>query len=150
MHYNNSYNALNAPHYQRVGENCEHGQTKTLEQNTPNNSLFLFYINALEKPLEQNSHSYKDVHGKTKQGWSFDKDVHHKNPHKIWIVIRTWMFKINTHTRIIWIVIHPKTCMKKTNKNMDSHQYKDVHNKNPYKNNMDSHSYKVLHDKNPY
>ena len=62
MHYNNSYNALTAPHYSHAGEHCAHGETETLELNTPKNSLFLFYRNALEINWEQNSHSYKDVH----------------------------------------------------------------------------------------
>ena len=48
-----------------------------------------------------------------------------------------------------WIVIRTKMCMTKTNKNMDSHSYKDLHDENPYKNNMDSHSYKDEHNGNP-
>ena len=30
----------------------------------------------------------------------------------------------------IWIVIRTKMCMTKTHKNMDSHSYRDVHDKN--------------------
>ena len=57
-------------------------------------------------------------------------------------------------------------CMTKTNKNMDSHLYRDVQAGNPYKillivirrkmcmtkthKNMDSHSYKDVHDENQY
>ena len=59
------------------------------------------------------------------------KAVHDENPKRIWIVIRTNM------------------CMTKIYKNMDSHSYRDVHDKTPYKNNMDSHSYKDVHDENP-
>ena len=33
---------------------------------------------------------------------------------------------------------------------MDSHPYKNVHDKNPYKKNMDSHSYINMHGENPY
>ena len=40
--------------------------------------------------------------------------------------------------------------MTKTDKNMDTHSYRNVHDKNPYKNNMDSHSYKDVQDKNSY
>ena len=48
------------------------------------------------------------------------------------------------------VVIRTEMCMTKTNfKRKDSHSYRDVHDKNPYKNNMDSHLYKYVHDKNP-
>ena len=50
----------------------------------------------------------------------------------------------------IQIVICTEVCMMKTNKNMDSHSYRDVHDENPYKNNMDSYLYKDVHDKNRY
>ena len=39
-------------------------------------------------------------------------------------------------------------CMTKNHMNMDSHSYRNVHDKNPYKNNMDSHSYINLNDEN--
>ena len=45
------------------------------------------------------------------------------------------------------IVIRTKMYMAKTQNNMDSHSYRNVHDENPYKNNMDSHSYKNMHDK---
>ena len=67
IHYNNSYNALNAPHYSRVGERFTHGETVLIELNTPKTSLFPFYRNALEQNWEQNSHSYKDVHDKNQK-----------------------------------------------------------------------------------
>ena len=54
-----------------------------------------------------------------------------------------------TRIKIICIVIRTKMCMTKTDTNMDSHSYINVHDENPYKNNMDSHSYKDVHDKNP-
>ena len=38
---------------------------------------------------------------------------------------------------------------RKTQKSMDNHSYKYVHDKNQYKNNMDSHSYKYVHEENP-
>ena len=38
IHYNNSYNALTAPRYSRVGEHCAHDETETLELHTPKNS----------------------------------------------------------------------------------------------------------------
>ena len=85
MHYINIYNALTAPQYSRVGENFAHGETKTVDLNTPKKSLFPFYRNTLEKN---------------------------------WKPIR------------IRIDIRKKMCMTKTNKNMDSHLYKDVHDKN--------------------
>ena len=53
---------LTAPRYSSVGEHCAHGETKTLELNTPNKSLFMFNKNTLERNWEQNSHSYKDIH----------------------------------------------------------------------------------------
>ena len=59
MHYNNSYNALNAPIYSRSGDPCAHDAKETLEVNTPKNSLFLFYRNALERNWEQNSQIVK-------------------------------------------------------------------------------------------
>ena len=37
-------------------------------------------------------------------------------------------------------------CMTKTNKNMDSHSYRDVHDE--ILKYMDSHSYREVHDKN--
>ena len=40
--------------------------------------------------------------------------------------------------------------MTKTHKNMDSHLYRNVYDKNPYKNNMNSHSYRNMNDKNQY
>ena len=49
MHYINIYNALTAPQYSRVGENFAHGETKTVDLNTPKKSLFPFYRNTLEK-----------------------------------------------------------------------------------------------------
>ena len=39
-----------------------------------------------------------------------------------------------TRTRIIWISIRKKMYMTKTHKNIDSHSYKDVHDKNPFQN----------------
>ena len=53
---------LTAPRYSRVGEHYAHGETETLEINTPKNSLLPFNRNALEINWEQNFHSYKDVH----------------------------------------------------------------------------------------
>ena len=53
MHYNIIYNVLTAPHYSSVGEQCPHSETKTLELNTPKNSLFLFNRNPLERNWEQ-------------------------------------------------------------------------------------------------
>ena len=50
IHYNNSYNALNATRYSRVGERCAHGETKTLQLNTPKKSLVPFYSNASTRP----------------------------------------------------------------------------------------------------
>ena len=41
-------------------------------------------------------------------------------------------------------------CMTKTHKNMDSHSYINVNDKNPFKKKMDSHSYRDVHEKNPY
>ena len=53
---------LTAQRYSRVGEHCAHGETKILDLNTPNKSLFPFNRNTLETNWEQNSHSYKDLH----------------------------------------------------------------------------------------
>ena len=75
---------VTAPHYLRVGENCAHGETQTLELNTPKNSLFTFNRDALERNWEQNSHSYNDVHEENPYRNNMDshlyKDVHGKNP----------------------------------------------------------------------
>ena len=43
--------------------------------------------------------------------------------------------------------VHDKNPFKK---NMDSTLYRNEHGKNPVKNNMDSHSYRNVHDENPY
>ena len=107
---------LTAPCNSRVGENCVHNEIEILDLNTHKNSLFPFNRNVLERNWENNSNSYKDVHdGK---------------PIRIWIVIRTKMYMTKTHTRIMWLVIRTKMCMPKTHQNMDSHSYKDVHDKN--------------------
>ena len=53
IHYNNSFNALTAPRYSRIGQHCANGKTETLELNTPKNSLFPFNRNALERTWEQ-------------------------------------------------------------------------------------------------
>ena len=52
IHYNNSYKALTVPRYSRVEERCADCEIKTFELNTPKNSLFPFYRNALEKNWE--------------------------------------------------------------------------------------------------
>ena len=62
-----------------------------------------------------------------------------------WKAFRRW----KNYTKIKWIVIRTMRCMTKNHKNMDSHLYKDVHDKNSYTNNIDSHLYKDVHDENP-
>ena len=58
------------------------------------------------------------------------RNVLDENPFtRKWVVIRTNIYMKKTHTRIIWIVIHANMYMTKTHKNMDSHSYKDVHDK---------------------
>ena len=58
----NSHNKLTTSLYSRVGEHCAFGETEIIELNMPKNSLFPFKRNALERTVEQNGHSYKDVH----------------------------------------------------------------------------------------
>ena len=42
IHNDIVYNSLTAPRYSRVGEHCAHGETETVELNTPKNSLLPF------------------------------------------------------------------------------------------------------------
>ena len=57
---------------------------------------------------------------------------------------------MKTHTIIIWIVIRTDMFMKKTNKNIDIHLYRNVHDENPYKNNIEIHLYRNVHDEKAY
>ena len=78
--------------YSRVEEHYTHGETETLELNTPKNSLFPFYRNALKI---NGSHSYRNEHDETHSkinGSHSYRNVHDENTFKRkWIVIRTEM-----------------------------------------------------------
>ena len=100
IHYNIVYNALTATHYSSVVEHWTHGESTTLERNTPKNSLFTFNRNTLKRNQEQNSHSYKDITD--------------EKPIRIRIDIRTRMSMQRTHTKIKWIVIRTEMCMTRS------------------------------------
>ena len=99
--------------------------------------------------------------------------------HNILLLFRTkglrthYSYSTETHWKEIGnkIVIRTRCRWRKTQKNMDSHPYRNVHDENPYTNkwtvirtemfmtkthtkelthkNMDSHSYRYVHDENP-
>ena len=91
---------LTAPHYLPVGEHCTHGETETLDLNTPKNSLFLFNKNALKEignkiviraklcmtktHKNMDSHLYKNVHDENPYKNNMNShsyiDVHDENP----------------------------------------------------------------------
>ena len=63
MHYNNSYNALTAPRYSRVGDNCVYSETEKLELNTPKNSSWerdtmVLYLICLSHQKKQGNIKY--------------------------------------------------------------------------------------------